>query len=288
MPTFLQPVELPERCYLEEVLYWVAFQRLPIAGYLYDGKEIRQNDEMGYAPEIVDAELSEDETQRAGIPPDPNWRALMDDTTTLSSAHYDKFLAKDDLDPGLREIWTVEREAALAFEKECSLWQPHYERAIEYPCSRIFVALKEGRLAAKGRLLPALDLDAATATLDANDQSILDIVPTNIAPSFWTLKGIDFESSAAQNSSAHYCHISCPTDDVLKVFPGDREQIHGVERIGDTLILSEKPRGVRSVIHRGRPSYPWDGFHIRPSRAAVGEKLKPYFDRFVKSLRQKI
>jgi hypothetical protein len=31
MPTFLQPVELPEKCFLQEVLYWAAFNacRLP-------------------------------------------------------------------------------------------------------------------------------------------------------------------------------------------------------------------------------------------------------------------
>jgi hypothetical protein len=68
LPTFLQPAELPERCYLEEVLYWVAFQRLPVAGYNYDGQEIRQSDEMGYAPGIVETELADEETKRAGIP----------------------------------------------------------------------------------------------------------------------------------------------------------------------------------------------------------------------------
>ncbi len=39
MPTFLQPVALPERCYLEEVLYWVAFQRLPVVAFTYDGQD---------------------------------------------------------------------------------------------------------------------------------------------------------------------------------------------------------------------------------------------------------
>jgi hypothetical protein len=30
---FLQQVELPEKCLLNEVLLWVAFRRLPIAQY---------------------------------------------------------------------------------------------------------------------------------------------------------------------------------------------------------------------------------------------------------------
>jgi hypothetical protein len=63
MPTFLQPIELPKRCFLHEVLFWVAFQRLPIASYTLDGKEIRETDEIGgYAVEVFDPTLEEDET----------------------------------------------------------------------------------------------------------------------------------------------------------------------------------------------------------------------------------
>jgi len=68
MPTFLQPVELPERCFLSEVLLWVAFQRLPVALYTYDGKEVRETDEVGdYKIDVADSVLSDDETKRAGI-----------------------------------------------------------------------------------------------------------------------------------------------------------------------------------------------------------------------------
>ena len=57
---------------------------------------------MDYAPGIV-TELTDEEAERAGIPPDPNWRALIDGKGHLSSAHYDKYLAKEDLDPKLLE-----------------------------------------------------------------------------------------------------------------------------------------------------------------------------------------
>ena len=44
MPTFLQAVELPQRCFLQEVLLWVAFQRLPIATYDHEGVELRESE----------------------------------------------------------------------------------------------------------------------------------------------------------------------------------------------------------------------------------------------------
>jgi hypothetical protein len=319
MRTFLQPVNLPERCYLEEVLMWVAFQRLPVAFYSLDGKDVRESDEMEYEPAVAESQLTEDETRRAGIPPDPNWVALLEGNHLLSVAHYDKYLAESNLDAELREKWTAEREASRIFENKCEAWRPLYEQAIEYPTSRIFIALKEGRLTAKGRLLPALDTDEAVAILADRDQHILDVEISAIQPSFWTLRGIDFEASAARSASAHYCHISFLTDEVLSTFPGDREEVSGVERIGDTFVLSEKTHRMHASLHRGRPPYPWDAFHIEvaellrrgelpekkeaaiehfrswfeqehriePSRSAVGEKLKPYYDRFVKAGRQK-
>ena len=149
--------------------------------------------------------------QTGRIPPDPHWRALLDDRTLLSPAWYDDFLAKYDLDPEHRTKLVAEREAAVAFEKECQLWRPHYERAIEYPASRIFIALREGRLAATGRLLPALDEDEAIDQAEEGKEAgVLDIAATDIPWSFWTLKGIDFELSAAKNAVAHYCHALFP------------------------------------------------------------------------------
>jgi hypothetical protein len=58
MPTFLQPVLVPDRCYLFEALLWVAFQRLPVFSSDHEGVDIRKSDEMresgaaGYAVDL--------------------------------------------------------------------------------------------------------------------------------------------------------------------------------------------------------------------------------------------
>jgi integrase len=108
---------------------------------------------MEYASGIVDTPLSDEEAQRVGIPPDPHWIARVNERHLFSPAWYDDFLAKYDLEPEQRAQLRAEREAAAAFEKECQHWRPHYERAIEYPTSKIFIALRDGQLAATGRLL---------------------------------------------------------------------------------------------------------------------------------------
>lgn len=112
--------------------------------------------------------------------------------------------------------------------------------------------------------------------------------------------------------------LTLRTADVLSKFPGEREAVT-VERIGETIILNETASNQRPKTSRGRPSYPWDSFHvevtavlqknelpnkkeaaieyfqawfervlkIRPSRAAIGEKLTPYYARFVRGADQK-
>jgi hypothetical protein len=77
MPTFLQPVLVPERCYLFEALLWVAFQRLPILTTDHEGVDIRQSaenresGEAGYAVKVIDDYIFDEECDRAGIPQDP-------------------------------------------------------------------------------------------------------------------------------------------------------------------------------------------------------------------------
>jgi hypothetical protein len=316
---FLQPVDIPERCFLQEVLFWVAFQRLPVASYTIDGKEFRDSDEVGgYAVELPEGDwLDDDECARAKIPPDPRFAQLMGQTTTLSVEYYDKFLAGNDLDDAMRTRLEGERRDAVEFQRAYEAWEPHYAQAIEYPASRIFVVLKSGRLRAKGRLLPDIDADAAIKILSADDRDIYDLPIVEIPPSFWSLRGIEFEESAARNDHDRYCHIHCRTDEVLVVFPGEsREPVFGVEKIGGSFLISEAAAKTRhnEDRRRGRPSYPWEAFHLevaallqsgelpakkeagiqhfqewfhrglkmKPSRAAIGEKLKPYYDRFVR------
>jgi hypothetical protein len=322
MPTFLQPVTLPPRCFLREVLYWVAFQRIPIASFTIDGEEFRESQEIGgYEVELNDDEITDEEAQRVGINRDPRYVSLFEGGPSARDLSLiDERLARSDLDPDHRHFLEVDRKQALEFEKQLDAWWPEYQSVIEYPSSTIFVALKEGRLTAMGRLLPHVDKDEAFRLLETREQYITDLKPTEIPSSFWTLQGINFEASAAKNASAHYCHVSVTTEDLLAAFPGQAISTSAVKKIGDSYLLDESPRPVQTAPRRGRPSYPWEQFHIeaaqlvasnqlppkkeaaiehfrawfekhlgvRPSRAVIGEKLKPYYDRFVKARGQKI
>lgn len=320
MPSFWQPVEVPERCFLHEAMLWLAFQRLPVALYNDQNKEIRSaTDYEGHDIESPGGPLTDEECERAGIPPDPNFHFLVDDKPM-------PFLTYNDLEPqfghdeALRQVKEAMDKEQADHERACAEWQPHYDKVTEYAASRIFVALRDGQLRASGRLLPCINVDEAMTRLKAEERYVGDLDLTEIPRSFWSLKGIHFAISAAQNSDSYYCHVVLGTDDLLRAFPGDRKSV-GVEQVGDTIVLNEtahSPSQPRTP--RGRPSYPWERFHlevsallqsnslpakkeaaiqhlqswferelgIRPSRAAISEKLTPYYDRFLRGRRQKI
>ena len=315
MPTLLQAVDVPERCFLHEALLWIAFQRLPTAIYNELSQEIREETNDGYKVGSPEGPLTEEECKRAGIPVDPALVRLLETPRPLP--HYDDLVEKHGHDETMRRLKEAIDKEDEEYERACAQWRPYYDDVIEYPASQLFVALKSGQLRATGRQLTSVDYDRAMEALKVQERFLGDLPLQEIPSSFWTLKGIHFESSAAQNEKDHYCHIALRTADVLAVFPGERQEVT-VERIGDTFVLKESamkpPRAAR-----GRPPYPWDPFHlevaavlkrnelpakkeaaieyfqswffhefkIRPSRAAIGEKLTPYYDTFIRGVGQK-
>jgi hypothetical protein len=58
-------------CFLDEVLYWVAFQRPPFFWPDLDGDDFRELGMSGYEVDCAVYRLSEEECQRIGIPQDP-------------------------------------------------------------------------------------------------------------------------------------------------------------------------------------------------------------------------
>jgi hypothetical protein len=316
---FLQRVRVSEICFLQEVLFWVAFRRLPVAINGIEGTEIRnESREIDYAVDIPDIVhwLYDEECASANIPPDPRYAAAINGNP-LSIEDCDDYI-EEIASSDSRPSYIHDLDELVAFKKNMELWLPQYESAIEYPASRIFVALKAGRIKAKGRLLPEKDLDSALALFSDEDFSIEDHLPVvEIPATFWSLKGIDFDDSAAASDFSRYCHIHCLTDEVFSVFPGDRwEPVFGVEKFGPTFLINDAAatRQIENIKQRGRPSYSWDAFHlevatfiqkgqlpakkeaciqhlqdwfhntfgVRPSRAAIGERLKPYYDRFAR------
>lgn len=325
MPTFLQAVAIPERCFLQEVLLWVAVQRLPLTQYDSEGVEFHDSAEIfdtsTISPEQFADYLSDEECTRLGIPPDPKLNAMLSGTWELPPSKYDEYLRDRKLDKELRAKFETDKKRAEKFESECRAWKRAYEQSVEYPTSRIFVLLKEGSLNAWGRKLPSVDLSKAEARLERQGERACDLPLNPIPAGFWSLKGIDFDRSTARNDKDRYCHIVCSTSEILAAFPGERQPVGAVVQVGDSYLLSDPDASSDHPplrTNRGRPPYPWDGFHLavtelvkegtlpqkkeaaiqqlqdwffenhglKPSRAAIGERLTPYYAKFIRSDRK--
>jgi len=317
MPTFLHVVELPQRCFLREVLLWAAFQRLPIAEPVLDN-EVRETaiiNNYCVRSELHGDFLSVSECRRAGLPLHPLIKLDLELCLRFEPDRVDARLnelgvTSEEIDLGAEDAWQPHY-----CDQAVDAWQPHYDRAMEYFQSQIFLALRDGRLKATGRLLGEAKLSDALAIMEERGPKVQ---PTNIPGDFWSLRGIDFGNSAACIGGQLYCFITCGLDEVMALFPGDRQPVGDVERVGDSFVLQNVTERPRAVASRGRPSLPWDSFHveiasllregdlsekkeatiqyfqewfqrregIEVSRSAIGQKLTPYYDRFLK--RQKI
>jgi hypothetical protein len=171
---YLQPVYRSHICFLDEVLYWVTFQRLPLHFVDLDGNDVRSVVMPGYRVDFDSADhtLDDDECERVGLPPDPRnsftWASritLLDDLERLaalaqesndasrahnmSSAHYmsrlQRVVARIRLlrDAGLTRVPPNE---IAQLHKKLERWKPKYKKIIELPAARVYVALKEGKL----------------------------------------------------------------------------------------------------------------------------------------------
>src|SRR5271166_1897965 len=77
MVTILQAMRLAERCFLSELLYWVALKRFPLAIDDLEGGEFRFSKECDlYASFVIDSPVSYSECEYAGLPPSPRYKAL--------------------------------------------------------------------------------------------------------------------------------------------------------------------------------------------------------------------
>jgi hypothetical protein len=313
--TFLRRVDVPEICFLQEVPFWVAFRRLPIATYDGDGNEKRSGIDIGrrgFAVELEDIDdwLNDEECASANIPPDPRYAAAFQGIT-LSMQECDDHIAG----VASSNAWVThhyDRDELVAYKKNMELWLPRYEDAIDYATSTIFLALKDGRLRAKGRLLP----EDLVRSLPDESFDVFDFPTVEIPSAFWSLRGIDFKESTAADRHSRYCHIHCRTDDVFSAFPGTYVPVSAGQSGGNFLVNDAASTGpIANVRQPGRPPYPWEPFFlevatlihngqlpakkeagiqllhewfynthgISPSRSSIGEKLKPYYDRFVRT-----
>lgn len=157
MITVLHPATLAEWCFLSEFLYWLALRRFPLAIYDLDGGDFRFSREGElYASSAIESPVSYAECEFAGLPPNPRYRALLEDgiaTDAKSLEEMEQYI--EALSGTDREDLIARRQNALDQVKEIEEWDGEFTRYLDYFKSKLFIDLREGKIVAYGIELKA-------------------------------------------------------------------------------------------------------------------------------------
>jgi hypothetical protein len=317
----LQSAELAERCFLSEILHWLAFRRLPISEYTGNGEDARFSDEEGYeSPASFNDVVNDTECTLAGLAPNPEYAALLADRWFHDLDYYEKTLALDLKETELNRL-RQERAEAVEFHHNVAVWQASCDSYLEYFKARIFVDLREGKIQGSAVEVPGKDGSEAIEYIYAEDIALAKQPIVQIPPGIWIARKIDWKNSAIVANGSVFCWIHFSTEAMIAAYPIPSSTAIGkVIPVGDFYVLDALDHAeLTTPSRRGRPPLPWDRFHlevaalakadalprkkeaaihqfaewfrnelgISVSRSSIGQKLAPYYDRFVRSKSEK-
>lgn len=317
--TILVRAEIAKRCFLAEALYWRAFGRIPVEIYGVNGPwrddiEIHEGLETSM-PE--GEELSDDECHYAGLTLDPRMQAILTGRPDLPIEFYHQLIEDSpNSDRKQRAELKKKREELVEAERyhaEVAQWMPQFEDYIDQFKAEICVDLRRGKLRAVGRKLPCPSADASIDQLDKKDLWLDSLEVGPVPETAWLTRDVNWIDSTIFGNHASYIWIEVSVSELLELYPPDRllkpEQVFPV---GSSVAVSGILAAAKTLnTRRGRPSLPWDDFHVEVarlyreaqmpekkeaaiamlqewfekatgkvvSRSSIGAKLKPYFDQ---------
>jgi hypothetical protein len=313
MLTVLIPHPMPERCYLSEAVLWVAINRIPFSFMSENNIESREDydyvDDMEpYVPHPI---VTVEECEQLGLEPNPFWENI--DSGHPEPAFLENLLRSEKDEKRRREL-KKELSESRDFRKRQADWDANFKEFIDVRRNKLFLALSEGRVGAVGKKLPQPTLEWSS---DLDEEEWLRNSPWEAIPAtFWISFKIDWDLSRAEGRGGAYSFIMTPTADLVREFPLPQGQaVSDVVRIGNDLVMNSDTGVVEIQRKGGRPAQSWDEFHLevakwvatgalpdkqdsfieemqawckkqwgRPmGRSTLLEKIKPYYDAFVRS-----
>jgi hypothetical protein len=308
----LEATQLAERCFLSEILHWLAFRRLPISEYIGDGEDARFfGDE---SPASFNYVVTDTECTFAGLALNPEYAALLADRWFHDLDFYEAMFRYDLEETELNKL-RQERAEAVEFHHNVAVWQASCDAYLEYFKARIFVDLREGKIQGSAVEVPRKDENEAIEYSEGIDLAKQPIV--QVPPEIWIASEIDWENSAIVANSRVFHRVHFSTEAMIAAYPIPSSTVIGkVVPVGDLYVLDALDHAELTMpSRRGRPPLPWDRFHlevaalakadalprkkeaaihqfaewfriefgISVSRSSIGQKLAPYYDRFVHS-----
>jgi hypothetical protein len=318
--TVLVPQEVAEICFLSEALMWTAFKRFP-PSVTVEGREVRREfDGMdGLSPNFHEDIPNDAECAFAGLPSRPTHEGRLFEVQHEPPEHIRRSLEASDIPQRYRESLQRELEDSIEFHAAKSLWEEGLKGLLDLHQTRLFMALREGKLEAEGVKLPEKTSEASLAKLDQKKREGWSWGEwVSIPPDFWRSTGINWRQSWAEGRHAAYALIQVRTGPLFDCFPPSEPDGSNAVKVGHSWMpLSTQSAESRVRTNRGRPPYDWDSFHVevaariqadglpakqeafiadmqewclkewrcKVGRSTVLQKINPYYVRFVKNSR---
>ena len=270
--TILRPAFPPEFCYLIEVLYWRAFGRLPDEDWSSGGpwRTPKEEYDSYVAPTPVGLELEDEECAYAGIPKDPRMQQLLDGNYLTDVEQLSKIIEfSKELPSEMLHDLKNSLSLAVAHEAETKIWQEAFNQYIDQFRNEICLDLQRGALNAKGTELPLPDVHDSIEELVKKDQWLNDIEPSEIPANQWNMGNINWEDGTMFGRERSYIWIHLSIEDMLNRYApelllksGDAFPIGSSVAVVSTAVSFNTKNKRRT----GRPSYPWDQFHVEIAR----------------------
>lgn len=196
-------------------------------------------------------------------------------------------LGEEDYESCLKEP-TAEELASAKIARE------DHVHAVSALKAKLFLALRDGRLKAYGKRMDAHreyskdwqyeDAWVESLESDTNKESITlsqtkEVISGNtinnysvIDQSFWSLEGIDWQSSQARSPQCWYKHIFVSFENLRNVFPPENQEPEPVEAFGKYYVSYSDSEKITSGYRRKRePTYDWPSFQAEITRYIVLE-----------------
>jgi hypothetical protein len=260
-------------CYLFEALLWMGFQRFPLGYPGESGADVRwENDFEDIEPAVEWEPANDEECHGAGLEPNPEYAVFATGDHISAPENIEKLLRLD-LQAADRE--KLERDLAEAKEHYAKrdVWERKFEQFLDLHKSRLFVALREGKISAVGKALPPDAYDSFPGDLSSEDFWAWSRAGwTPIAAANWLSTGIDWEHSSARGTSADHALILISTMSLMANFPSEPQSGVEARRVGGAYLINEQGK-LRHETKRGRPSFDWDELHLELAKRLTSNAL---------------
>jgi hypothetical protein len=250
--------EIAETCFLIQALLYRAVARLPL--------QIPED-------EAIDPVLTPEECRVAGLQPDPKWEEIEKEDD-------ERVLAVIALPAGSDERKRLHEQRIkwkAVQEGRRTEWNHGFQELLKPHCSELLTTLREGRLRSHGQRSWPVNKEGIT-----DDASWPEIDWEPVSSTFWSSCEIDWEKNRAKGGTAAYDSIVVETEDLFREFPFPPPERTDVGRIGDCFILTDEIAAASGNL--GRRPLPWDEFHLELAKHAVKDTFRDKQEAFIEDM----